>query len=93
MTLLFEPDERGACASVAAANADADHLLGMPRGLPAPGFVGLSEDQAMDEAVARGWTVRVLARDGEGEVRTDDYQPERVNLVLEDGRVTAAARS
>jgi hypothetical protein len=93
VTLLFEPDERGACASVAAANADADHLLGMPRGLPAPGFVGLSEDQAMDEAAARGWTVRVLARDGAGEVRTDDYQPERVNLVLEDGRVTAAARS
>jgi hypothetical protein len=55
--------------------------------------VGLTEDEAMDEAVARGWTVRVLARDGEGDARTDDYQPERVNLVLEDGRVTAAARS
>ena len=93
VTLLFEPDERDACASVAAANAEADELLGMPRGLPAPGFVGLTEDEAMDEAVARGWTVRVLARDGEGDARTDDYQPERVNLVLEDGRVTAAARS
>ncbi|MGH6691809.1 MAG: hypothetical protein ACREF4_14145, partial [Gammaproteobacteria bacterium] len=95
VTLLFEPDERGACASVAAANAEADERLGMPRGLPAPGFVGLTEDQAMDEAEARGWTVRVLARDGEGEgdARTDDYQAERVNLVLEDGRVTAAARS
>ena len=93
VTLLFEPDERGACAAVAAANAEADQLLGMPRGLPAPGFVGLTEQRAMDEAEARGWSVRVLARDGEGDVRTDDYQPERVNLVLEDGRVTAAARS
>jgi len=93
VTLLFAPDERGACASVAATNAEADQLLGMPRGLPAPGFVGLSEDEAMDEAAARGWTVRVLARDGEGGARTDDYQPERVNLVLEDGRVVAAARS
>jgi hypothetical protein len=93
VTLLFEPDERGACAAVAAANAEADRLLGLPRGLPAPGFVGLSEDEAMDEAAARGWTVRVLARDGEGDARTDDYQPERVNLVLEDGRVTAAART
>lgn len=93
LTLLFEPDERGACASVAAANAEADELLGMPRGLPAPGFVRLTEDQAMDEAEARGWTVRVLARDGAGDARTDDYQPERVNLVLEDGRVNAAARS
>jgi hypothetical protein len=93
VTLLFAPDERGACASVAAANAEADQLLGMPRGLPAPGFVGLSEVQAMDEAAARGWTVRVLARDGEGGARTDDYQPERVNLVLEDGRVVATARS
>ena len=93
VTLLFEPDDHGACAAVAAANADADQLLAMPRGLPAPGFVSLTEDEAMDEANARGWTVRVLARDGEGDARTDDYQPERVNLVLEDGRVTAAARS
>jgi len=93
VTLLFAPDEQGACASIAAATAEADQLLGMPRGLPAPGFVGLSENEAMDEAASRGWTVRVLARDGEGETRTDDYQPERVNLVLEDGRVVAAARS
>jgi hypothetical protein len=93
VTLRFARDERGACASVAAANAAADELLGMPRGLPAPGFVGLSEDEAMDEASARGWTVRVLARDGQGDVRTDDYSPERLNLVLEDGVVVAAART
>ena len=30
VTLLFAADERGACASVAAANAEADQLLGMP---------------------------------------------------------------
>lgn len=93
ITLLFGEDERGACAAVASANAEADRLLGMPRGLPAPGFVGLTEGEADDEATARGWSVRVLARDGEGGVRTDDYQPERVNLVIEGGVVTAAART
>jgi hypothetical protein len=65
----------------------------MPGGLPAPGFVGLTEDEAIEAAASRGWTIRVLARDGESGIRTDDYQPERVNLVIEDGRVTAAARS
>jgi hypothetical protein len=93
VTLLYAEDEHGACASVAAASFDADRLLNMFEGLPATGFVGLTEDKAIDEAGARGWTVRVLARDGDGEARTDDYQPERVNLVLEDGRVAAAARS
>jgi hypothetical protein len=92
VTLLLSEDEWGACASVAAASFEADHLLGM-RGLPAPGFVGLTEGEAIDKAAARGWTVRVLARDGEGETRTADYRPERVNLVLEGGRVAAAARS
>jgi hypothetical protein len=93
VTLLLAEDESGACGSVAAASFDADRLLGMPGGLPAPGFVGLSEEEAIEAAASRGWTVRVLARDGEGDARTDDYQPERVNLVIQDGRVTAAARS
>jgi hypothetical protein len=93
VTLLVAEDESGACASVAAASSDADRLLGMPGGLPAPGFVGLTEDEAIEAAASRGWTIRVLARDGESGIRTDDYQPERVNLVIEDGRVTAAARS
>ena len=93
VTLLLAEDESGACASVAAVSSDADRLLGMPGGLPAPGFVGLAEDEAVEVAATRGWTIRVLARDGEGGARTDDYQAERVNLVIEDGRVTAAARS
>jgi hypothetical protein len=93
ITLLYADDERGACASVAAASFEAEELLDMFEGLPAPGFVGLTEDEAIEEAAGRGWTVRVLARDGEGEARTDDYQTERVNLVFEDGRVAAAARS
>jgi hypothetical protein len=93
VTLLLAEDASGACGSVAAASFDADRLLGMPGGLPAPGFVGLSEEEAIEAAASRGWTIRVLARDGEGDARTDDYQPERVNLVIQDGRVTAAARS
>jgi hypothetical protein len=93
VTLFYAEDERGACASLAAATFEGERLLDMLEGLPASGFVGLTEDEAIDEAAVRGWTVRVLARDGEREPRTDDYRPERVNLVLEDGRATAAARS
>jgi hypothetical protein len=74
---------------VAAVSSDADRLLGMPGGLPAPGFVGLTEDQAVEWLRRGGGTIRVLARDGEGAARTDNYQPERVNLVIEGGRVTA----
>jgi hypothetical protein len=94
VTLLFSPEDlSGGCAAVTSATATADESLGLPRGLPAPGFVGLTEDEATSQAAAHSWTVRVVARDGEGLVRTEDYNPERVNVVVEDGIVTAAART
>jgi hypothetical protein len=93
VTLLFRDYERGACASVAATSAEADRLLGLSRGLPAPGLVGLAEDDALHEVAARGWAVRVVARDGETVARSDDHQPGRVDLVIESGRVSAAARA
>jgi hypothetical protein len=94
VTLLFDadPDVPGGCASIAAASAEADELLGMPRGLPAPGFVGLTTDEAEAEAASRGWTVRVVAQDGERFMVTEDYNTDRVDLVVEAGKVTAAAR-
>ena len=95
VTLLLQsdPDASGGCAAVSAASAAADEMLAMPRGLPAPGFVGLTTDEAEAEAADRGWTVRVVAEDGERFMVTEDYNPDRVNLVVEQGKVTAAARS
>lgn len=93
VTVLFGPDPRsGECAAVAAATRRADELLAMPRGLPAPGFVGLDEHQATAAAAARGWTTRVVARDGDAHVITKDHIPTRVNLVIDQTKVTAAAR-
>jgi hypothetical protein len=65
----------------------------MPRGLPAPGIVGLTPDEAEAAAADQGWTIRVVAQDGERFIVTEDYNTNRVNLVVQDGKVTAAARS
>jgi hypothetical protein len=97
VTLLLQtvpadgPD--AACAAVTAATADADALLDVPHGWPAPGLVGRTEDEATAAADDQGWSVRVVARDGAAQVRTEDLREDRVNLVVEDGVVTAAARS
>jgi hypothetical protein len=93
VTLLFGPDGDGACAAVTAATAEADALLGLPRGLPAPGFVGLAEGEARIEAAHRGWKVCVLARDGEAVNRPACHRPDRVRLVVDAGVVVAAARA
>lgn len=53
-------------------------------------FVGLTEAEAGERATASGWTVRIAARDGEQFQLTMDYRPERINLTIEAGTVTAA---
>jgi hypothetical protein len=95
VTLLFQgdPEADGGCASLAAATTEADEQLGMPRGLPAPGIVGLTPDEAEAAAADQGWTVRIVAQDGERFIVTEDYNTSRVNLVVQDDKVTAAARS
>jgi hypothetical protein len=93
VTVLFGPDPHsGDCAAVAAATRQADQLLGMPRGLPAPGFVGLDEAEATTTASDRDWTTRVVARNGKPHPVTQDYVPTRVNLVIDQDVVLAAAR-
>jgi hypothetical protein len=93
VTLLFTNDpQSGDCAALTSATREADDLLAMPRGLPAPGFVGLTQGQAQAAAAVRGWTTRVVARDGEAFFVTEDYIVQRVNLVMEQGIVVAAAR-
>ena len=51
-------------------------------------LVGLSEADAVAEAEAQGWDVRVVARDGEDFPITMDYSTGRVNLTVEDDVVT-----
>jgi len=57
---------------------------------PAPDVVGLTEAEATAVAEQLGYTVRVVARDGEAYMVTRDLRWDRVNLVIEAGVVTDA---
>lgn len=52
-------------------------------------LVGLSEDEATEAAEACGWILRVVRRDGEDLPATLDLRPNRVNVEVTDGEVTA----
>lgn len=52
-------------------------------------LIGLAEDEATKVATGRGWTVRIAERDGEQFMLTLDFQTNRVNLSITNGRVTA----
>ena len=52
-------------------------------------LVGLTEDDATDAAEACGWILRVVRRDGEDLPATLDFRPNRVNVEVTDGEVTA----
>ncbi|MEM7274518.1 MAG: hypothetical protein AAF547_15640 [Actinomycetota bacterium] len=52
--------------------------------------VGLSEEEAIALVRSLGRAVRVAERDGEPMALTMDYRPERVNLTIVNGIVTAA---
>ena len=58
-----------------------------------PGYVGLTEQQALDLATRQGLTVRVVGRDGTCPLITYEMDPDRVNLDLVSGRVARAIRS
>jgi len=51
-------------------------------------LVGLTEDEARRLAEEQGWTARVVERDGEQFPVTEDHNPRRVNLVVQEGTVT-----
>lgn len=59
----------------------------LPEG--AAGLVGEPEETATDLAAGYGWSVRVVARDGENFMVTQDYNPDRVNFVVDGGVVTS----
>lgn len=55
----------------------------------AAALVGLTVDEATTAAEAEGWTLRVSTLDGEPQAVTADYQPNRVNVSVVQGIVTA----
>ena len=52
-------------------------------------LVGLTEADATDAAEACGWILRVVRRDGEDQPATLEFPPNRVNVDVTDGEVTA----
>jgi hypothetical protein len=52
-------------------------------------LVGCAEGTATARAGAVGWTVRVVKRDGEDYVATDDFRPDRLDLAVDRGVITA----
>ena len=52
-------------------------------------LVGLTEDEATAAAEACGWILRVVRRDGADLPVTLDFRPNRVNVEVTDGEVTA----
>lgn len=58
----------------------------------APGYVGLTEEQARLRADEEGVPLRVVHRDGEDFMVTADYVERRVNVAVRDGIVFDARR-
>ncbi|HET9547079.1 MAG TPA: hypothetical protein VFO97_04550 [Desertimonas sp.] len=52
-------------------------------------LVGLTEDEATEAAEVCGWILRVVRRDREELPMTMDLRPNRVNVEVTDGEVTA----
>lgn len=58
-----------------------------PNVSPLPELTGLTEQQAATAIEDSGRHLRVTSRDGESFPVTADYQPDRVNLNIVDGRI------
>jgi hypothetical protein len=53
-------------------------------------LVGLSEKAASEVSASMGLVMRIVERDGDAFPATMDFRDDRVNVVVVDGRVTAA---
>jgi hypothetical protein len=53
-------------------------------------YIGLTEAEAVERAEAGGLEHRVTKRDGGGPANTDDLHSNRVNFVIDDGKVSSA---
>lgn len=61
-------------------------------GESAPGYVGLTRADAEAKATASGLDVRVVGENGNCFDRQSDFNADRVNVFLVDGKVAAARR-
>lgn len=84
--IATSPDE-----SVSSEPMPAEPMPGEPDASVPAQFVGLGEKEAVVLAEEQGLVVRVVERDGEQFPVTMDYRLDRVNFVVADGLVTAAA--
>jgi hypothetical protein len=53
-------------------------------------YVGMTEEDAMAAITKNKMTPRVRSKDGKAFMGTMDYRTDRVNLTIEDGKVTQA---
>lgn len=68
-------------------------LAAMPREkqvVKSNAFVGMQEDRAAQKAERKGFEYRVVERDGEPAVVTDDMRSNRVNFTIAEGEVVKA---
>lgn len=82
-------------AVIDAANRVGGDAVGFPddvREIDVPDLVGLTEQQGVATATDTGWETRTAVRDGEEMMLTMDYVPTRLNLVVENGVITATFR-
>ena len=70
------------------ANPAAVNCSAPPQGIfDATTLIGQPEQEAIDAATAQGCAVRVIERDGEKLAFTQDFRPDRINVVVADGVV------
>ena len=50
-------------------------------------LIGLGEDKFLEQAKAKGWTCRIVMRDGESYYGTADVNDNRLNYAIIDGKV------
>jgi hypothetical protein len=53
-------------------------------------ITGLDEVSATIAAEEMGWIVRIIERDGEAFMHTEDHRTDRLNLHIKDGKVIGA---
>ncbi len=81
------PGDEGTGETVPATGDDPVVELPDPVSDAAAALLTLTEEEAGRLAASNGWSVRIVARDGESFAVTEDYSPTRVNLSIEGGVV------
>jgi hypothetical protein len=89
--VVSSPIEPGSVpGSSGTANPTEPSLEPVPDAIDLSTFIGLTESNAEKLASTSGYTVRIIARDGERYPATMDYRSDRINLSIMSGKVTEA---